>query len=68
MKRLIAFILASAALLRCLQAASPAAQVTVFAAASLTDSLQEIAAAYEKQSGDENCFQLRRVRRARAAN
>lgn len=29
-----------------------AAQVTVFAAASLTDSLKEIAAAYERQSGD----------------
>ncbi len=29
-----------------------AAQVTVFAAASLTDSLKEIAAAHEKKSGD----------------
>ena len=33
-----------------------AAQVTVFAAASLTESLQEIAAAYEKQSGDKIVF------------
>jgi len=56
MKRLIAFILASVALLRCLQAASPAAHVTVFAAASLTDSLQEIAGAYEKQSGTRIVF------------
>src|SRR6266853_5896096 len=29
-----------------------AAELTVFAAASLTDSLKEIAVAYEKQSGD----------------
>ena len=35
-----------------------AAQVTVFAAASLTDSLKEIAAAYEKQSGDKIIFNL----------
>ena len=33
-----------------------AANVTVFAAASLTDSLKEIAAAYEKQSGDKIVF------------
>ncbi|MEP6662082.1 MAG: molybdate ABC transporter substrate-binding protein [Verrucomicrobiota bacterium] len=33
-----------------------AAEVTVFAAASLTDSLKEIAAAYEKQSGDKIVF------------
>jgi molybdate transport system substrate-binding protein len=33
-----------------------AAEVTVFAAASLTDSLKEIAAAYEKQSGDKIIF------------
>lgn len=31
-------------------------QITVFAAASLTDSLKEIAAAYEKQSGDKILF------------
>ncbi len=33
-----------------------AVQLTVFAAASLTDSLKEIAAAYEKQSGDKIVF------------
>jgi molybdate transport system substrate-binding protein len=33
-----------------------AAQVIVFAAASLTDSLKEIASAYEKQSGDKIVF------------
>ncbi|HUZ07960.1 MAG TPA: molybdate ABC transporter substrate-binding protein, partial [Candidatus Paceibacterota bacterium] len=33
-----------------------AAEVTVFAAASLTDSLKEIAANYEKQSGDQITF------------
>jgi molybdate transport system substrate-binding protein len=33
-----------------------AAQITVFAAASLTDSLKEIATAYEKQSGDKVSF------------
>ena len=33
-----------------------AASVTVFAAASLTDSLKEIAAAYEKESGDKLVF------------
>jgi len=33
-----------------------AAQVTVFAAASLTDSLKQIAADYEKQSGDKIVF------------
>jgi molybdate transport system substrate-binding protein len=36
----------------------PAAEVTVFAAASLTDSLKEIAAAYEKESGDKITFNL----------
>jgi molybdate transport system substrate-binding protein len=34
----------------------PATEVTVFAAASLTDSLKEIAAVYEKQSGDKIVF------------
>jgi molybdate transport system substrate-binding protein len=34
----------------------PAAEVTVFAAASLTDSLQDIASTYEKQSGDKIIF------------
>jgi len=33
-----------------------AAEVTVFAAASLTDALKETAAAYEKQSGDKIVF------------
>ena len=33
-----------------------AANITVFAAASLTDSLKEIAAAYEKESGDKIVF------------
>jgi molybdate transport system substrate-binding protein len=35
-----------------------AVEVTVFAAASLTDSLKEIAANYEKQSGDKIAFNL----------
>jgi molybdate transport system substrate-binding protein len=35
---------------------APAASVTVFAAASLTDSLKEIASAYELQSGDKIIF------------
>jgi molybdate transport system substrate-binding protein len=55
MKRLIGAILTCAAL-ACLQTAGLAAKVTVFAAASLTDSLQEIASAYEKQSGDRIVF------------
>ncbi|MGO8701112.1 MAG: molybdate ABC transporter substrate-binding protein [Limisphaerales bacterium] len=54
--RLIASIIAIAALLSCLPSASAAARVTVFAAASLADSLQEIAAAYEKQSGERIVF------------
>src|SRR5687768_2247367 len=37
-------------------APAPAAQVTVFAAASLTDSLKEIAAVYKKTSGDRIAF------------
>lgn len=36
--------------------AASAAEVTVFAAASLTDALREIAAAHEKQSGDKILF------------
>jgi molybdate transport system substrate-binding protein len=55
MKRLIGSILTCAELI-CLHTASLAAQVTVFAAASLTDSLQEIAGAYEKVSGDKIVF------------
>jgi len=38
------------------QTGLPAAQVTVFAAASLTDSLKQIAADYEKASGDKIIF------------
>src|SRR6266478_9796389 len=34
----------------------PAAEVTVYAAASLTDVMQEIASLYEKQSGDKLVF------------
>jgi molybdate transport system substrate-binding protein len=39
-------------------ASSFAAEVMVFAAASLTDSLKQVAAAYEKQSGDKITFNL----------
>src|SRR5262245_37177024 len=39
-------------------ATSNAATITVFAAASLTESLKEIAAGYEKQSGDKVVFNL----------
>src|SRR5690349_20057852 len=35
-----------------------AAEISVFAAASLTESLKEIAAEYEKQSGDKIIFNL----------
>src|SRR6266705_6386947 len=35
-----------------------ATEVTIFAAASLTDSLKEIASTYEKQSGDKILFNL----------
>ena len=56
MKTLAAAILAGWALLW--GAASPGwgAEVTVFAAASLTDSLRQIAAVYEKQSSDKVIF------------
>ena len=40
------------------QATLHAATVTVFAAASLTDSLKEIATAYERESGDKVVFNL----------
>ncbi len=56
MKRLLVSILAGAALWCGFPTSSHAAQVTVFAAASLTDSLKEIAAAYEKQSGGRIVF------------
>jgi len=58
MKRFIASIFTGAALFCCSQTSSQAAEVTVFAAASLSDSLKEIAAAYEKQSGDKIIFNL----------
>lgn len=45
------------ALLMCALPA-PAANVTVFAAASLAESLKEIAVAYEKQTGDKIAFNL----------
>ena len=41
-----------------LPASLPAASINVFAAASLTASLKEIATAYEKQSGDKIVFNL----------
>ena len=36
-----------------------ATEITIFAAASLTESLKEIAAIYEKQSGDKIIFNFR---------
>ena len=51
---LFKILLFSAALM--VEACLRAADVTVFAAASLTDSLNTIAAAYEKQSGDKITF------------
>ena len=54
--RLSVSVLVCAALFTCLESASGAGPVTVFAAASLTDSLQEIAGAYEKQSGERVVF------------
>jgi len=51
-------ILTILALVFCVSAAVPAtaAEVTVFAAASLTDALKEIGAAYESTSGDKAVF------------
>jgi molybdate transport system substrate-binding protein len=54
MKKLICSIFAGALLAG--GATAGAATVTVFAAASLTDSLKEIAAVYEKESGDKLVF------------
>lgn len=54
MKMLKAIVAGAAALL--LAATLQAAQVTVFAAASLTDALKQIAADYEKASGDKVVF------------
>jgi molybdate transport system substrate-binding protein len=39
-------------------AGAPAAEITVFAAVSLTDALKEIATVYEKESGDKILFNL----------
>ena len=52
--RLIKILFVGAALIA--NASLHAAEVTVFAAASLTDSLKEVAAAYEKESGDKIVF------------
>ena len=52
--RLIKILFVGAALIA--NASLHAAEVTVFAAASLTDSLKEVAAAYEKESGDNIVF------------
>lgn len=52
--RLIKILLVGAALIA--NASLHAAEVTVFAAASLTDSLKEVAAAYEKESDDKIVF------------
>ena len=54
MKRI--FALAGIALLLLQLPAVRAAEITVFAAASLTDALREIGANYEKQSGDKAVF------------
>ncbi len=56
MKKRAQIILATAVLLAATLVR--AAEVTVFAAASLTDSLEEIAATYEKQSDDRIVFNL----------
>jgi molybdate transport system substrate-binding protein len=56
MKHLIFSIFAGAALLFFVQTNIHAATVTVFAAASLTDSVKQIAADYEKTSGDKIVF------------
>jgi molybdate transport system substrate-binding protein len=52
--RLIKILFVGAALIA--NASLHAAEVTVFAAASLTDSLKEVAAAYKKESGDKIVF------------
>src|SRR6266849_1928179 len=44
------------ALLTLANAGAKAAEITVFAAASLTDSLKEISASYEKETGDKVLF------------
>jgi molybdate transport system substrate-binding protein len=52
MKKIIALFIA----LLAFTLSAPTAEITVFAAASLTDSLKQIAAVYEKQSGDKITF------------
>ncbi len=54
MKRTLSLIVFSLLLLG--QSAIHAAEITVFAAASLTDALKETATAYEKQSGEKVAF------------
>jgi molybdate transport system substrate-binding protein len=54
MKRILSLIAVSLLLLG--QSAAHAAEVTVFAAASLTDALKDAATAYEKQSSDKIAF------------
>ena len=61
MKRILTSLFASAAMLFAAQTGLPAAQVTVFAAASLTDSLKQIAADYEKASGDKIIFNFANI-------
>ena len=56
MKHLLASIFAGAAILLAAQNEIRAATVTVFASASLTDSLKQIATDYEKTSGDKIIF------------
>jgi len=56
MNRLVASILSGVAFCCWLPAESRAAQITVFAAASLTESLRAIATTHEKQSGDKITF------------
>jgi len=56
MKRTLITLFSSLTLWFAAQAATRAADVTVFAAASLTDSLKQIAADYEKTSGDKIIF------------
>ncbi len=49
-------LLSAAVLFTFISVCSPAAEIRVFAAASLTDSMKEIAAGYEKQNGDKVVF------------
>ncbi len=56
MKRVLFALLTGIALVAGMPSHALAAQVTVFAAASLTDSLKQIAADYKQSSGDEIIF------------